>query len=396
MAIYLYKAKKGPSEIVEGTIEAQNQQEALSKIGSLGLFPIGIREKKGSLKKKGKGSLKDLVEFTHQLSTLINSGSTLISSLNTLSLETEQLHLKPIILDIIAQVKEGVHFSQALEKYPHIFSPLYISLVKTGETSGTLGQNLARIAQFLEEELDFRTNIVSILTYPCVIVAVGIITVLALLKFVIPKLVGIFEDIGQALPLPTLILKNISDLFSKYWIIVLGCAFLLFFAGRKYFRIPRNRMKWHEFKLRLPLVGELLRKIEITRLARTLAILLRNGVAIDTSLEVVTSTVSNVFFQAQIGKIEKEIKEGMSLNEAMRKLKVFPPAFINVVTVGEQSGSLDRVLENLSLDYNKEISRKMKNILSILEPILILGVGLMVGFIVLSMLLPIFQIDFNF
>ncbi|MBU1122200.1 MAG: type II secretion system F family protein [Candidatus Omnitrophota bacterium] len=396
MSIFLYKAKKGPSEIVEGQIEAQSNQEAVSKLDALDLFPLVIKEKKVSFGRKSKVALKDLVEFTHQLATLINSGSTLISSLSTLASATDQSNLKPVVLDVIAQVKEGVHFSQALEKYPYIFSQLYISLVKTGEASGTLGQNLSRIAQFLEEELDFYTNIISILTYPFIIVGVGILTIFALLKFVIPKLVGIFDDIGQALPLPTLILKNISDVFSRYWIIILGAGILCVFIVKRYFLIPKNRIWWDEVKLKMPLVGVLLKKIEIARFSRTLSILLKNGVTIDSSLRVVTKTISNVFFQRQVERVEKQIKEGMSLNEALKSINVFPATFINVVTVGEESGSLDNVLENLSVDYNKEIHRKMKAVLGILEPMLILGVGVIVGFVVLAMLLPIFQIDFNF
>lgn len=396
MAVFLYKAKKGPSEFAEGQIEAQNSQEVILKLDALGLFPVFIKEKKVLLGRRSRVALKDLVEFTHQLGTLINSGSTLISSLSTLASGTEQIRLNPIVLDIIPQIKEGAHFSQALERYPYVFSQLYISLVKTGEASGTLGENLSRLAQFLEEELDFRTNIIAILTYPAIIVGVGILTVAALLKFVIPKLVGIFDDIGQSLPLPTLVLKNISDLFSRYGIIILGGGVIFLFIAKRYFRTAQSRIWWDEARLNLPLVGLLLKKIEIARLARTLAILLKNGVTIDASLRVVTLTMSNAFFQRQIERVEKQIKEGMSLNEAMKAVNVFPAAFINVVTVGEESGELDNVLENLSVDYNKEIHRKVKAVLGILEPMLILGVGLMVGFVVLAMLLPIFQIDFNF
>lgn len=396
MPIYLYKAKDGQGKIVQGQIEAQNKQESLVKLDSRNLFLLSLEEKRIYFKRRSKVSLKELVEFTHQLSTLINSGSTLVMSLNTLVSETEQTHLKPIILEVISHVKEGAHFSDVLKKYPDIFPQLYISLVKTGETSGTLGQNLKRVAEFLEEELDFRANIISVLTYPLVIVGVGLSTIFVLLKFIIPKLVNIFEEIGQDLPYFTLILKTVSDVFSRYWVLILGLGGLLFLGFKKYFNIAQNRVKLDRFKLRLFLVGDVLKKIEISRLSRTLSILLRNGVPIDAALAVLTATVSNVFFQKQIGRIEEDIKEGLSLNEAMKKINVFPASFINVVTIGEESGRLDEVLENLSDDYNKEITRKMKNILNILEPVLILGVGLMVGFVVLAMLLPIFSIDFNF
>lgn len=396
MAVYLYRAKKDPYNFLEGQIEASSRQEALAKIDSLGLFPVWIEEKAHSLKIPPKVSLRELTEFTHQLSTLVNSGLTLLGALNTLTYEIEQVRLKPLLLDIVSQIKSGEEFSQALKKYPHIFSPLYTSLVKIGETSGTLGENLKRIAQFLEEELDFRTNIVSILIYPCLIAGVGVLTVFTLLRFVIPKLVDIFQEIGQTLPLPTAFLINVSQLFSRYWILILGVVILLFFGGRRYFNNPHNKLQWGSFKLRMPMLGDLFKKIEVCRFSRTLSMLLRNGVPIDASLKVLVFTLSNLFFKKQIEKISERIREGVSLNEAMKKTEVFPSGFINVVTVGEETGALDKVLEAISEDYSKEINRKIKRLLTILEPFLIMSVGLIVGFVVLSMLLPIFQIDFNF
>lgn len=396
MGIYLYRAKKGPQEIVDGEIEALNQQEALSKIDSLGFFLISIKEKQSSSKISEKVSLKEVTAFTSHLSTLLNSGSTLITSLNTLVTETEQARINPIILDIILQLKDGKDFSESLKRYPCTFSQLYTSLVKVGETSGTLGENLKRIAEFLEEDMDFRNNITSILTYPLIIVGVGLLTVFILLKFVIPKLVGILNDLGQTLPWATTLLINFSNFFSKYGFFILILIPLFFLIGKNYIKNPKYRLQWDRLKLRLPLLGELLTKIEICRLSRTLSILLKNGLPMDISLKVITSTVSNLFLRQAIVKVEEDIKQGVSLNAAMKKTKVFSSSFINVVTVGEDSGTLSMVLDNLSNDYNKEINRGIKNLLTLLEPLLILGVGLMVGFIVLSMLFPIFQIDFNF
>jgi len=396
MPVYLYEAKDKKGQSLKSSIEAQNKQEALSRIDSLKLFPVSIEEKKSSFKVRSKVPLKDLVEFSRQLSTLINSGSTILSALNTLATETKQESLSPVIMDIVAQVKEGISFSRALEKYPRIFSRCYVSLVKTGEESGTLGENLKRISDFLEEDLDFRTNLASILTYPFVIIGVGLVTVFVLLKFVIPKLVNVFDEIGQSLPLPTLILRGASNLLSEYWAVFVIAGFILFFAVKRYLDIPANKLKWNKFKFNMPLAGDLFKKIEICRMSRTLAILLRNGVAMDNSLRVLTATISNIFFQKQISKIESEVKEGFSLNEAMRRTDVFPNTFLNAVTVGEESATLDTVLENVSVDYSKEINRKVKSLLSMLEPVLILGIGLGVMFVILSMLLPIFEMDFNF
>lgn len=396
MPIYLYKAKKGLWEIIEGRVEAQTQAEAAGKVDALGLFLIAIEEQKDSFKRSVKISLKDLAAFSRQLSTLINSGSNLLFSLTTIVSETGQDKLKPVLLDIISQVKDGQRFSQALDRYPNVFSQLYISLVRTGEASGTLGENLERISQFLEDEIEFKSNMFSILIYPLSILAVGLLTIVVLFNFVIPRIVKIFDEMGQSLPLPTLLLKNVSSVFSKYWLIILVSIFLMFLLLKKYLAQPRNKLKWHKYRLSMPLLGELFKKIEISRFSRTLAILLRNGVALDISLKVVSATVTNIFFRKQVENIEKDIREGLSLNKAMKKIKMFPPAFINIITIGEESAALERVLGRLCADYDKEINRKIKNLLSILEPVLILTMGLVVVFVVASMLLPIFEIDFNF
>jgi len=396
MLVYSYKAKRGAHQFQEGQVEALTREEALAKIGSLGLFPISVEEKRSSKKRSLRVSSKELVEFTSQLSTLINSGSTLLAALNTLISETEHTSLRPIILDAVAQVKEGRDFSQALEKYPRIFPELYVSLVKIGEASGTLGENLRRIAEFLEEEIDFKSNIVSILTYPLLIVGVGIATIFIILKFVIPALEGIFEEMSLQLPAITLFLVNASRFFSRFWIFILGFIFLVFISLRRNFRSPSNRLKWDEFRTHIPLLGELLRKIELCRFTRTLSVLLKNGLALDASLGVITQTASNLFFRSQIGKAAREIEEGASLSGAMKKLSMFNSSFTDAIAVGENSGTLERVLEVLSCDYNKDINRKMKKFLNLLEPLLILGVGLIVFFVVLSMFLPILQLDFNF
>ncbi|MCK5287573.1 MAG: type II secretion system F family protein [Candidatus Omnitrophica bacterium] len=396
MRLFVYKAKKGIDEFLDGQIEASTKHEALSKVDSLGLFPISIEEKKSFSKNPDKVYLKEILEFTNQLSALMNSGSTLVNSLNTLVIETEQPRLKPLIINIVSGVKEGNSFSQTLKNYPKIFSELYVSLVEVGETSGTLGENLMRIGEFLEEELDFKTNLVSIATYPLLILTVGFLTVLVLLKFVIPKLVDIFQEIEQTLPVSTAFLVYISGIFSKYWYVFIGLMVLFVFGIKKYFKSAKNKLKWDQYKLSITVIGGVLKKIEIGRLARTLAILLKNGVSISRALVILEFTTPNLIFRQAICEIKGQINEGASLNSAMKNTGVFPMGFINAVTVGEDSGTLGEVLESLSFSYKKDIDRKIKNLMTILEPLLIIGLGLIIGFVVLSMLLPIFKIDFNF
>lgn len=395
MPIYLYQAKQGPTKLVNAQIDALTKEEAIVKISSLGLFLVWIKEKETQLKTTSKISLKIVVEFTRQLSTLVNSGSPLAVALDTLASQTEQSKLKPVLLDVLSQVKDGQDFSYALGKYPNIFSQLYTSLVKLGETSGTLGENLRRLASFLEEDMDFRNDITSALIYPSLILVVGVIAVFVLLKFVIPELVVVFEDTGQALPLPTLLLVKLSDFVSRFSIFILAFFGFFIVAVKNHLKKLENRLKWDKFALNVPLLGDMIKKIEICRFARTLSILVRNSVPIDISLKVLSGTISNLFIRQQISGLEKAIKEGESLNVSMKKLGVFSPTFIDVITVGESSGKLGFVLESLSADYNKEVNRGIKNFMSLLEPMLILGIAIIVGFIVLAMLLPIFQMDFN-
>ncbi|MCQ9206099.1 MAG: type II secretion system F family protein [Omnitrophica bacterium] len=395
MPIYLYQAKQGPTKLVNAQIDALTKEEAIVKISSSGLFLVWIKEKETQLKTTSKISLKIVVEFTRQLSTLVNSGSPLAVALDTLASQTEQSKLKPVLLDVLSQVKDGQDFSYALGKYPNIFSQLYTSLVKLGETSGTLGENLRRLASFLEEDMDFRNDITSALIYPSLILVVGVIAVFVLLKFVIPELVVVFEDTGQALPLPTLLLVKLSDFVSRFSIFILAFFGFFIVAVKNHLKKLENRLKWDKFALNVPLLGDMLKKIEICRFARTLSILVRNSVPIDISLKVLSGTISNLFIRQQISGLEKAIKEGESLNVSMKKLGVFSPTFIDVITVGESSGKLGFVLESLSADYNKEVNRGIKNFMSLLEPMLILGIAMIVGFIVLAMLLPIFQMDFN-
>lgn len=394
MAEYIYRGKKSGQQ-VSGSMEGQSKNDILIKLDSLGVFPTYLEEKKINTKTPTKIPLKEIVEFTHQLSTLINSGSPLLTSLNTLTTETEQIKLKPVLLDIVGSIKEGKSFSESLKKYPKVFSPFYVSLVKIGETSGTLGENLKRIAEFLEGEMEFKSNLTSVLTYPLIIIFIGIVTVFVLLKFVIPKIVVIFQDLGQALPLPTVMLINISKIFSDYWLFIIIGSVMVFFWLKRNYQKPKNKLIWHKKIFNLPLLGEILKKIEVCRLARTLSVLIKNGVPLDMSLNVLKATTTNLFVGEEITELESRIKEGSSLHEALKKSPLFNKGFINVVMIGEESGRLEEVLAIVSNDYNKDIDRKMKTFMNLLEPMLILTVGLVIGFIVLSMLLPIFQLDFN-
>jgi len=380
--------------LLSGAVDADSRQGAAAKIDAQCLFLISLDEA-GEFHGKQKISPECILEFTRQLSTLINSGYPLLKSLQILAADAEQSAAAPLAGNIIGQIKDGVSFSQALTRYPQYFSQLYVSLVNVGETSGTLGENLKRVAQFLEEERDFKANLLSVLAYPVFVAGLGVVTVIVLLKFVIPKLVVIFQDMGQTLPWLTAVIVAASDFFSRFWIFILAIIAMAVWMARTYLADQQSRISWDKYKLNLPLLGGLLQRIEISRLSRTLSLLLRSGLPIDFSLRVLRSTASNTFLRQVVSGIEKDIKDGLSLNSALKKTRAFPAVFVNVVTVGEETGRLDTVLEEISAEYTKDINRKVKILLTFLELVMILGVGLMVGLIVVGMLLPIFELDFS-
>ncbi|MCP4651950.1 MAG: type II secretion system F family protein [Candidatus Omnitrophica bacterium] len=396
MSVFLYKAKKGPKEFIEGELEAMNIDEATIKINSMDLFLLSIKRKKASFLFGAKVPLRELIEFTSQFSSLINSGSTLLFSLNVLSASAEYPKLSPIIDDIIFQIKEGKEFSQSLSCYRSVFSQLYISLVRAGELSGTLGVNLKRLSRLLEEESDFRANLISALTYPCLVLGVAILTVVVLLQFVIPKIANIFSEIDQVLPPSTLFLVNFSNFFTHYWYFVLPVLTLVALATKYFLTSKYGKLIWDREKLRIFGLGNLFLKIEISRFSRTLSLLLRQGLSMDKALVVAVSSVSNIFIHNSIKTIEKQIHHGTSLSNAVRASGIFPCGFVSVVKVGEESGSLDEALAKLADNYKKDINRRVKRMLAVVEPLLILVVGLIVGFVVVSMLLPIFDMDFSF
>jgi len=395
MPVYFYKAKKNPKEVIEGEIVAANPQEVFSKLDSSGLFPVLVKERKESSRIPQKVALKDLTEFTHQLSTLLNSGLPLASSLQSILSQGRHRKIKALLLDVISQIKEGQDFSATLARFPEVFSGFYTSLIRVGETSGTLPENVSRLAVFLEEERDFKSDILVITAYPALVAVLGTLTVFALLKFIVPRIVGIFEEIGQVLPLPTRILIGISNFISNYWHIGLILIFAAGFLYRNLLKKPKYKLKFDSMKIRLPLLGELTSKIEICRMSRTLSLLLKGGLPMLDCLDILSPTLANLEFRQKTAQIKQDVKEGVSLHEAMLRSGMFDETFLNVVSVGEESGRLSEVLEKLSYDYQREVNRNTKILITLLEPLLIIVMGFVIGLIVISMLLPIFQIEFN-
>jgi len=401
MPKYIYKAKKGPGDVIEGVIDAETYDGAVSKLSNMGYFPISVKEEglasqvsgKSFLSARKKVRLTDLSVFTRQLSELLSSGMPLLRSLQVLNQQTENKRLQSIIRDLSKTIQDGGTLSDALAKHPKIFSSLYVNITKSGELGGRLEHALARLADFLDKEEEMASRVRQAMAYPALMCAVGFATILVLLTVVIPRLVVMFEDIGQTLPLPTLILMGVSDFMVKYgWLIILAIGFMVFLIKRKA-STAEGKAKLDIFKLNFPLVGALINKLEIARFSRTLATLLDSGIPILSAMDAVINTVQNEIIKGELKKSRQDIKDGASLGRSLKEATQIPPYVTNMITVGEEGGKLENVLFRIASSYEAQADKAIGFLLTLLEPVLILVMGLVVGFIVISMLLPIFHFN---
>lgn len=398
MARFLYKAKKGPGEVFEGSIEADSEKAAVNKLMEKGSFPVWIKEEGLAAKEKRGLSLfpkkvktKDLAHFTRQLSDLLDSGLALFDSLNIIENQVEVPQLKGIIGKLKDGIKDGSTFSDSLKAYPRTFSNLYVNLVKSGEAGSMLNESLNNVADFLEKQEETRSKIMAALAYPMLMAIVGFMSVVILMAFVIPKLANMFVDMGEVLPLPTRILISLSDFTRGYGLVFFLFAGGLIFAVKKSNRIPKKVID--NFKLKIPIFGRLIKDTEFARFSRTLSTLLKNGVPILNSLKITSDIIDNEVIKVAVVSVHDDVRAGSRLAAAIKKNASFPQFIINMTAIGEEGGFLDKTLLKVARSYEVETDRTVKVLSSLLEPIIILVMGLIVGFIVVSMLLPVFQIS---
>lgn len=402
MQKFRYKAKDSRKEMITGILEAETEQEALAKLSQMGYFPLSIeREEASSEGQTDPLSLgfftrirrRDITVFTRQLADLLEAGLPLMRGLDVLWEQTDNRRLQEVLASLATQVKEGKSFSEALTLYPKIFSNLYVNMVKSGEVGGMLSEVLARLADFGENEEELRAKVRAALAYPILILFVGMATVAVLLIFVVPKLVSLFQDVGQILPLPTRILIELSQGLVHYWWVVLSMVVLSVFLLRRG-RLSRSvRLAIDGVKLRLPVWGPLIKKVEIATFARSLATLLSHGVPILQAMQVVVQATNNELLRGEFERIGEQLKGGTTFSQELRRGRMFPALVTNMVAVGEEAGNLDRSLFKIADTYEREADRAMKLMTSLVEPVMILVMGSIVGFIVIAMLMPIFQID---
>jgi general secretion pathway protein F len=389
-------------KIIEGNMEASDDGVVSMKLQEMGLLPIRIgsaarqaffsRQFEWPWKHK-KVRRKDLLIFTQELHTLVRAGFPLDRSLAVLSQLAESPAMADVIQDVLKEVKGGKSFSEALAKYPDIFPKVYINMVKAGEAGGMLEEILGRLASYLISSEDLRSYIIGALIYPALLSAVAVVSVIILTLFVIPKFTSIFQDIGVPLPLPMAILKGLSDFLSKFWWLVLAIILIGGFYFKRFRQSSEGRMKWDRWLLRVPLVGIVLRKIEVARLARSLGTLLRGGVPLLQAMTIVREIVGNQSIALMIEPIRNGIKKGEGIAQPMKQSGVFPPLAMHLIEVGEESGKLDGMLIQVADVYDAEVRNSIKNLIAFFEPALILLMGIIIGTVVVSMLTAIFSIN---
>ncbi|MBU1863609.1 MAG: type II secretion system F family protein [Candidatus Omnitrophica bacterium] len=401
MAIFEYRAKEGPAKIITGTVRADNEAAAVLQLSLKKIVPLELKEirsdtteKKASHFKVQKVTLKDTYTFTYQLVDLLGSGLTLHKALDTIVTQVEKTRLKEILSDVSRQVKGGMSFSKSLEMYKKIFNVFYINMIRAGEASGRLEHVLMRLATTLEKEDDFRNRIKQAFVYPSLIGICGIATVIAILTFVIPRLESMYADLGQGLPFITmLVIKASHGFLTLWWFIALIAIVFVWWIKRQIANTETASTLFDFMVMKIPVWGHLMHKEEIGRFARSLGMLQEGGLTILESLLVAKDILRSAALKKDIGCVHDKVRNGSKIHVAMKEMKSFSPLIINMVATGEESGMLSKSLERVAHSYEKDVDMQIKVITTLIEPLLVLCIGLLVGIIVISMLLPIFQIN---
>jgi general secretion pathway protein F len=392
MPIFSYRATTLEGTVQDGAIEAADQRSAIERLKLSGMIPLKVSAPQEGFRKRFalRYARGDLLHFTTELAALLGAGLPLDRSLNILSSISENQATQEIVRSILKSIREGSSFSEALQKHPGMFSKLYINMIRAGEAGGVLDEVLERLNDFLESAKELREQVVSSLIYPVILMATGGISIIILLTYVLPKFSVIFQELGSALPLPTQVLLTVSQGLKTYWWIALGVLVLLGFLFRTYTRSEEGKMRWDALKLRL--MGEVITKLETARFCRTLGTLLRSGVPLLQALKNSRDVINNQVIAAALEKVSKEVKEGKGIALPLSGAQVLPPLALSMIKVGEETGQLDTMLMKVATTYEKSLRLAVKRFIGFLEPAMILGMGLIIGFIVLSMLLAIFSI----
>jgi len=395
MASYVYVARETTSgREIRSSIEATTEQAAIAALLNRNLLVVSIQEKIGKKGRTsgGKVALADLVVFTRQLATMIDAGLAMVQSLQALAEQTTNKVMRDVIKDVCTRVEGGDSFSEALQKHPKAFSRLYVCMVAAGERGGLLAEILGRLAVYLENTARLRKKVKSAMMYPTVVTVVAILITIFLLVKVVPVFGEIFSSFGAQLPAPTQALIDLSTFVQRFVLLILLGGGVAVYGWFYFIKTPAGLQFWDTYRIRMPIFGGIAHKICLARFTRTLASLVRSGVPILEVLQIVSQTVGNVVMEKAIKVAASDIERGESISNALGKHPVFPTTIIRMVTAGEQTGKIDNMLERIADFLDDEIETTLSGLTALIEPILIVFLGVVVGGMVICMFLPIFKL----
>lgn len=399
MSTFEYIAIDSLRKKKHGVVDAPTVRDARSNLRLNGIFPAEVWEKSPSempfarMAFTRRVGTQEIAVFSRQLTTLLEAGLPLVQALSGVGEQMENKTAKSIVADITEKVREGKFMSEALASHTDVFSNLFISMVKAGESSGSLEKVLSRLAEFTEKQVAFRNRLRSILAYPFLVAFVGTGVVIFLLTIVLPALRGIFMEMSQDLPLPTRMLISAGDIFSRFWWLIALVIIAVILAVSRYVKTGSGRMAFDRMKLKFPIAGKLILKSAVSRFCRTLGTLTASGVPILSSLDIAANVVDNEVLSGAIRRARQNVKEGENITNPLKKENVFPPLAIRLISAGEESGSLDKMLVKVADTYDNEVESAVNTLTSLLEPGMIVLVGLFVGFMVMAVLLPVFEMN---
>ena len=407
MPIFQFEAMNAQGQEVRDEVEATNQEDAVQKIRGMNYFPTQIREKGGSRKargakatekKKGKTltiggvSQKHLTMFTRQLSTLQDAGLPILRSLRILYTQQKPGALKNALSDVIEDVEAGSTLSEAMAKHGKCFNRLYVNIVRAGEAGGVLDRILLRLAEFMEKSLALRRRVIGAMIYPVMVILVAMVIVAAIMYFIIPRFEKIFEDFRTELPGPTKMLIKLSHFFVEYWFVFLIVPAVLYLGLRLVKMSAGGRYSWDWFLLHIPLVGSIVNRSAVARFTRTLGTLIASGVPILEALKITRDTVGNEVISRALTTVHDSIREGESISAPLKQSGVVDSIVVNMIDVGEETGDLDKMLTKVADNYDEEVDTLVGGLVSALEPIMVVMLGVIVGGIVICLFLPLVKL----
>jgi len=399
MAVFEFKGIDKNGKDIKGIRNTDTESQLKTLLANEGIFVTSIKSvkekntaKKSSLFKK-KITSEDLSVMTKQLSVLIRSGITLVESLTALIEQTEDEDFKMILSQVKQEVNEGTSFADALKKHPKIFSNLYVSMIQAGESSGTLDIVLDRLSEFTVKQAKLKRKVISSLAYPVIMVIISVLVVGALFIFVIPKITELFKKMKTALPPLTKFLISISNFAASYWWLIVIFVFLFVFLFKKWIATEDGRKKFDEFKLKMPIFGNIIRMNAIARFSTTLATLLKNGVELLTAFKIVKNVVGNKVIEEAIEEAALAIKEGESIAKPLKKSGYFPAIVTHMIAIGEKSGQLEEMLENIGESYESQVENKLSSLTTVLEPLIIVMLGGVVLLVVMAIMMPLMKMN---